>query len=152
MKKHRALEPAILQHFAHNSRVILFESAADIQGVDQTGNRLVGEFKSKNEIRTNSWWNHWEPYLSKRSDFGQIKGEPARVRAWIAVILGQLADYCQAESVATGHLVVEEILADSDPLAKALVFLKELGAIHAYDIQRQSDVGLTFVIVHYHAT
>ncbi len=63
-KKHHHIEDCVVSHFDSLNSRIIFESVADIQGFDNDGDKVIGEFKSEKEhIKNYSWWSDWKERL-----------------------------------------------------------------------------------------
>jgi len=80
---------------------------ADYFARDRNGLRYPVEEKRWAEtcISTSAWWSYWRPKLDL--DTNEIGNMPAPQRGWIAVVAGQLREWCQKGDVEKGYLAVE---------------------------------------------
>ena len=110
-------------HFSSSDCNVIFESEADIQGFDKKGCKVIGEFKSEAEHKKNySWWFDWKGRL-KHTYSANFSTMQPKNRRWIAVVDGQLRDYCQLENTNIGYLVVEKYFQINTDIINPLNFL-----------------------------
>jgi hypothetical protein len=148
-KTHRYLEKAIAAHFALFNGKIIFESAADIQGIDNGGRKIIGEFKSEREHRHNySWWSDWKSRLEHTYSEKRSTMTPANKR-WLAVIDGQLRGYCRLEDDGTGYLVVEHAASIRADIIGALNFLASEGKVSGFSGPVLDRQGLGYFTIVY---
>jgi len=148
-KKHAQFKSAIESHYLACRCTVIFENLADLQGADLNGNKVIGEFKAKNEWREqgSSWWSTWKSKLSNRVYFDAMNNLQKKARSWCAVIDGQLREYCTDENVEKGELIVEDFSACHQDITDALNCLKSNGAIRDSHCFHDQNSGLGFVTI-----
>ncbi len=148
-KRNHNLENGIISHFASTQCNVIFESLADIQGFDQSGSKVIGEFKSESEHEKNySWWSCWKDRLENnyRANFSCMKPENKR---WLAVVDGQLREYCQLENIGIGYLVVENYDLINTDIIDALEFLVSEGKIKCFSGPTSDSQGVGYYKITY---
>ena len=101
------------------------------------------EDKSLNEItgQTSSWWSSWQQRLKSRYKHDINKKLSSHERGWIAVIDGQLRDWCDIANVPSGFLVAEYSSKDygksnkciADEIKTSLNFLVKNDCIYSWE-------------------
>jgi redox-sensitive bicupin YhaK (pirin superfamily) len=148
-KKHHHLEKEIILHFASTHANVIFESEADIQGFDNNGCKVIGEFKSESEHKKNySWWSYWKGRLEPTYSIRFSTMQPKNKR-WIAVVDGQLRDYCQLDNTNTGYLVVENYAQINTDITDALQFLISEGKINCFSGPTNDSQGVGYYRITY---
>lgn len=148
-KKHQHLENGITSHFASMGCNVIFESKADIEGFEQNVSKVVGEFKSESEHKKNySWWSKWKDRLGNNYSANISTMRPKNKR-WLAVVDGQLREYCQLESVVIGYLVVENHEPINADVINALNFLRSENRIGNYCGPTCDSQGLGYYKIYY---
>ena len=148
-KKHQYLEIGIVSHFGFSECNVIFESKADLQGFDKKGCKVIGEFKSEAEHKKNfSWWSDWKGRLGHTYSANLSTMQPKNKR-WIAVVDGQLHDYCQLENTNTGYLVVEKYDQVNTDIIDALIFLKSEGKINTFSGPTNDSQGVGYYRITY---
>ena len=148
-KKHHHIENYIVSHFNSLNARIIFESVADIQGFDNDGDKVIGEFKSEKEhIKNYSWWSDWKGRLENTYSQNLSTMLPKNKR-WLAVIDGQLREYCDLEGIDNGYLVVEKYIQVNDDIIKSLNFLISEGKIKGFISPTSDCKGLGYYKIIY---
>ena len=148
-KKHQYLENGIADYFGSLNCNIIFESVADIQGFDNRGCKVIGEFKSEKEHMKNySWWSDWKNRLESTYSANLSTMKPENKR-WLSVVDGQLREYCQLESTQTGYLVVEKYSQINTDIIEALIFLSSEGKIRSYSGPTNDSQGVGYYKIIY---
>jgi len=116
----------------------------DYDIVDQSGTRFPLEEKRFVEIEssTSSWWSFWKSKLSDIYSTEKLNGLSSHERGWVAVVDGELREWCAMAAVDIGHLAAEgasRILGSSqkpiiEEIETALDFLVAQGLIHTYSL------------------
>ena len=87
-------------------------------------------------ISTSSWWSYWKAPLA--SDIRGMEALPAKQRGWVAVIAGQLHEWCEQHNTNTGYLAAEfphlplgirDKRTNGQHIEAAIAFLEEAGII-----------------------
>lgn len=111
---------------------------ADYLVSDARGNVYPVEEKRWVEtcISTSSWWSYWKAPLA--SDIRGAEALPAKQRGWVAVIAGQLREWCGQHNTDTGYLAAEfphlplgirDTRTNREHIEAAIAFLEEAGII-----------------------
>lgn len=149
VKKHQYLENGIVSQFGSSDCNVIFESEADIQGSDKKGCKVIGEFKSEAEYKRNySWWSDWKDRLEHTYSANFSTMRPKNKR-WIAVVDGQLRDYCQLENTNTGYLVVEKYVQINTDIIDALNFLISENKINSFSGPTNDSQGVGYYRITY---
>lgn len=82
---------------------------ADYLVIDSRGREFPVEEKTFRETRGSpaSWWSYWRETLDDYSNNPEDRLS-SQERGWIAVVDGQLRDWCSLAGTETGYLAVEE--------------------------------------------
>jgi len=148
-KKHHYLANGIISHFASAHCNVIFESLADIQGFDQSGSKVIGGFKGESEHKRNySWWSHWRDRLESNYSRTFSIMRPKNKR-WLAVVDGQLREYCQLENIDVGYLMVENYAPINGDIIAALNFLKTEGRINCFSGPTNDSQGVGYYKITY---
>ena len=148
-KKHQYIEDAVIALFTSSHCSVIFESVADIQGFDQNGAKIIGEFKSEAEHRNNySWWAYWKDILTPYYSSKLLAIKPENKR-WIATVDGQLREYCNLERVDIGYLIVENYGPINQDIINALNFLKSEKRIRKYSGPIGNSEKLSYYTISY---
>jgi hypothetical protein len=112
----------------------------DIIGIDENGRPCVGEIKSKNEAKNNSWWSDWKDRLTSLYSEA-IKDLGSKAKGWCAVVDGQLREYYETHGLKQGYLVVEDGEKFAGDIEEALNFLKKEGRIKDFELLGKDEQG-----------
>jgi hypothetical protein len=105
-------------------------------------------------ISTSSWWSYWKAPLA--SDIIGVETLPAKQRGWVAVIAGQLYEWCGQYDTDTGYLAAEfphlplgirDKRTNREHIEAALAFLAEAGIIT--DWTADSSLSYAFYRIRY---
>ena len=152
-KKEHNLENGLLVHFASTQCNVIFESLADIQGFDQSGSKVIGEFKSESEHKDNySWWSDWEKKGLGNNYSTKFSAMKPKNKRWLAVVDGQLREYCQLENLDIGYLVVENYNPINTDIIDALKFLVSEGKIVRFEDTTSDSQGIGYYKITYKNT
>jgi len=96
---------------------------------------------------TSSWWSFWRNRLSENYEHDAVSALSTNVRGWLAVVDGELRDWCAQNGTDTGYLAVEaasSTLANSSEsieaeLDTALKFLRNASRIAEYEPESLDD-------------
>jgi len=114
----------------------------DYDLVDESGTKFPLEEKEFVEIKssTSSWWSFWKSKLSGIYSAKKLNALSSHERGWVAVVDGELREWCTMAAIDTGHLAAEgasRILGSRpkpirEEIRTALDFLISEGRIHTY--------------------
>jgi len=93
------------------------------------------------ECSTSSWWSFWRKRLSENYEGDAASSLSTNVRGWLAVVDGELRDWCDQHGTNTGYLAVEaasSTLSNSSEAIEveveaALAFLQNASRIAEYE-------------------
>jgi len=115
----------------------------DWEFVTPDGTVFPVEEKKIEETRssTSSWWSFWRKRLSGNYEGDATSSLTTNVRGWLAVVDGELRDWCDQHGTGTGYLAVEaasSTLPNSNEaihveIETALAFLRNASRITEYE-------------------
>jgi hypothetical protein len=137
VKHYTHMEAAILAHYRNVGGAVTVEPPGrghpDIEGVDKTGGKIIGEIKSARECSgsPSAWWSYWNQGARQLAAAYPDKAESisATAKGWCAVVDGQLREYCRVADVARADLVVESFARFASDVKLALSFLSKCGRV-----------------------
>lgn len=131
---------------------------ADYLVIDARGQQFPVEEKKFRETRVSpsSWWAYWRENLADYSCQPDDRLSPQE-RGWIAVVDGQLREWCEIAGTETGYLSVEDATEHVGKLDRfsirqhidnALSFLSKEGKIRSWEADESGSY--TFFEILYH--
>ncbi len=114
---------------------------------------MVGEIKAQSEVLRDlrGYWGQWnsnERFGGKtreyklRSEFpDDVEALDRAAKGWIAVIYGQLRNYCRVAGLPTGWLVVEGVSESSEAVKQAVDYLVANGKVALESWAEMEGIG-----------